>query len=457
MNSIKIRCAFIIISLNLMLFGITVDASERVVTFGVDSDYPPFSFVANDIAQGYELDLIKLIFEKGDYKLEFKEGYIWNEIYEKTVNNQLDFCGPLVKTPERENQVYFTDDAYTRYYGVFTNVSAGKTKIEDLGKYRLGAVKGYYSEVIVRDRFKASNYEVFDTFSQMISALRENRIDAFIEITEVVKYYIAKSNLVGQVVLQHDGLFPQGAPYGVSKNRPELVGFINKRLKEIKASGEYEVLYIKNFSTHSPDYYAAQKRMHMWITAGLIVSALFFIILLKFQVRRATSKIVQRETEIKLKNEELEAVNEELNATLEEMEATNEELISTGEILRDSEEKFRTLVRDMQVGVVIQGPDAEVLMSNPKALELLGLTEEQLLGKTSFDPDWNIIHEDGSPFLLETLPVPEAIASRQAIHDVVMGVYRPVSGDRVWLIVDAEPQLYNDGSIRHVVCTLIDI
>jgi hypothetical protein len=36
--------------------------------------------------------------------------------------------------------------------------------------------------------------------------------------------------------------------------------------------------------------------------------------------------------------------------------------------------------------------------SNPAALELLGLTEDQLLGKTSFDPEWKVIHEDGSHF-----------------------------------------------------------
>jgi PAS domain-containing protein len=35
----------------------------------------------------------------------------------------------------------------------------------------------------------------------------------------------------------------------------------------------------------------------------------------------------------------------------------------------------------------MQGPRAEILLSNPAALELLGLTEDQLLGKTSFDPE----------------------------------------------------------------------
>ena len=38
-----------------------------------------------------------------------------------------------------------------------------------------------------------------------------------------------------------------------------------------------------------------------------------------------------------------------------------------------------------------------------------------------------------------------------------MGVYRPSKADRVWLNVDAELQLNNDGSIKQVICTFIDI
>ena len=127
------------------------------------------------------------------------------------------------------------------------------------------------------------------------------------------------------------------------------------------------------------------------------------------------------------------------------------------ELLRSSEEKLRHLVWDMQVGVLLQGPDSEIVLSNPKALELLGINEEQLLGKTSFDPDWNVIHENGSPFPGSTHPVPQAIATRLSVRDVIMGVYRPTRGDRVWLLVNAEPQLNNDGTVQQVVCTFIDI
>jgi PAS domain S-box-containing protein len=125
--------------------------------------------------------------------------------------------------------------------------------------------------------------------------------------------------------------------------------------------------------------------------------------------------------------------------------------------LIESENKFKNLVWDMNVGVLLQGPNSEIFLCNPKALELLGLNEDQLLGKTSLDPDWNVIHEDGSPFPGNTHPVPQSIEKRLPVKGVIMGVYNPGTGERVWLLVDALPQLNNDGTIKQVVCTFINI
>jgi PAS domain S-box-containing protein len=121
-----------------------------------------------------------------------------------------------------------------------------------------------------------------------------------------------------------------------------------------------------------------------------------------------------------------------------------------------SEALFRTLIEELRIGVLVQGPSAEIVVSNRAALELLGLDESQLLGKTSFDPDWNVVHEDGTPFPGPEHPVPTAIRTRAPVRAVVMGVYRPRRKDRVWLLVDAEPQLDAEGNVVQVVCTFSD-
>ena len=125
--------------------------------------------------------------------------------------------------------------------------------------------------------------------------------------------------------------------------------------------------------------------------------------------------------------------------------------------LHDSEARYRHLVRNLAVGVLVQGPQAEIRESNRTALDLLGLTEDELLGKTSFDSGWKVVRDDGSDFPGPSHPVPQAIASGQPVRHVVMGVFRPRTNDLVWLLVDAQPQLDALGQVVEVVCTFVDI
>jgi len=42
----------------------------------------------------------------------------------------------------------------------------------------------------------------------------------------------------------------------------------------------------------------------------------------------------------------------------------------------------------LQVGIVVHGPDSKITFSNPRASELLGLSEDQIQGKVAIDPVW---------------------------------------------------------------------
>lgn len=124
---------------------------------------------------------------------------------------------------------------------------------------------------------------------------------------------------------------------------------------------------------------------------------------------------------------------------------------------KESESLLVKIIDELAVGLLIQDARAKILLSNTAALDLLGLTEDQLLGKTSFDKYWKVIHEDGTDFPGNTHPVPAAIATKKPIVNVIMGVYRSANQDIIWLRVDAVPILSKYGEIDCVVCTLIDV
>ena len=121
--------------------------------------------------------------------------------------------------------------------------------------------------------------------------------------------------------------------------------------------------------------------------------------------------------------------------------------------LRASEARFRGLVRDVPVGVLVQDPQARFILANPKALELLGLTEDQMLGRTSYDPAWNVVDEAGRVLAAAEYPVNRAIATRAPVRDAVIGVQRAAAGDRIWLLLNADPEVGEDGALVEVLCT----
>lgn len=121
------------------------------------------------------------------------------------------------------------------------------------------------------------------------------------------------------------------------------------------------------------------------------------------------------------------------------------------------EDRITRLINSLKVGLLLQGPDTEILFSNNAALEMLGLTEDELYGRTSLHPAWNVIHEDGSSFPGAEHPVPRAIRTKQQVENVVMGVYRPQTNDRIWLLVNANPFIGEDGEVKEVVCSFSDI
>jgi len=108
--------------------------------------------------------------------------------------------------------------------------------------------------------------------------------------------------------------------------------------------------------------------------------------------------------------------------------------------LRQSEEKFRTLFETMAQGVVYHDSTGKIVSANPAAQKMLGLTLDQILGRTSIDPRWRAIHEDGSDFPGETHPAMVALRTGKEVRNVVMGVFNPEEEGCRWININAIPQ-----------------
>jgi PAS domain S-box-containing protein len=127
------------------------------------------------------------------------------------------------------------------------------------------------------------------------------------------------------------------------------------------------------------------------------------------------------------------------------------------EALRVSEEQHRLLLQFLPVGVVVHASDTSILISNQEAERLLGLSMEMMQGKTALDPAWRFVREDGSPMPVEEYPVSRVLATGKPVENLLLGVDRYMGAERVWILVNAFPQLDEAGQVRHVEVTFMDL
>ncbi len=125
--------------------------------------------------------------------------------------------------------------------------------------------------------------------------------------------------------------------------------------------------------------------------------------------------------------------------------------------LRASEERFRNLVQDFHVGVVLLRPDAKIQFANQAAQQLFGISMDQAKGKDTSQLDLISFREDGTEIPFSMRPGPRAIQTRRTIQNEVIGWRRPDSTEILWTLGNAVPQFAADGSVSAVISTFINI
>jgi len=119
----------------------------------------------------------------------------------------------------------------------------------------------------------------------------------------------------------------------------------------------------------------------------------------------------------------------------------------TEETLAKSEQKYRTLFDTMAQGVIYHDANDYIIMANPAACRILGVPLEQILGRTSTDPRWQSIHQDGRSFPGEMHPAVVAAKTGNPVNNVLIGVFNPLCNGYRWIKVNAMP-LFNPGEAR---------
>jgi PAS domain S-box-containing protein len=122
------------------------------------------------------------------------------------------------------------------------------------------------------------------------------------------------------------------------------------------------------------------------------------------------------------------------------------------EALQESELRYRSLVTATSEGIVLQRADGSIETCNAAAERILGLTAEEMAGRSSIDPRWRAVHEDNSDFPGDTHPSMVALRTGEPVSNVIMGVHKP-DGTLTWILINARPLIRPGETTPHAVVT----
>lgn len=114
-------------------------------------------------------------------------------------------------------------------------------------------------------------------------------------------------------------------------------------------------------------------------------------------------------------------------------------------------------LENISEGFVLQDNQDKIIEFNSSACKVLGLSEDQLLGKSSMDPLWKSIKEDGTAFLPEEHPSVVCIKTGEPQKNVTMGIQMGNESPK-WIKINSNPLYLNEKNIpSHTVTVFADI
>ncbi|ODR83276.1 ABC transporter substrate-binding protein [Haladaptatus sp. W1] len=242
--------------------------NNGTIRIGSDIPYRPFEYrTKTGELVGFDVDIANAVFEgQLDRNYEFVQTSFDTIIPSLNNGNFRVIMSAMTITPERSNQVDFSDPYFTAYQTVLILKNSDITSLQDLKGETVAVQKGTTGEAAAQDLKKQFNGDLtIDSYDQIpgaFSALGNNQAAAVINDNTVNAEFAQQNDnvtfLKGTGAAQEQG--KENAPpyltltveeYGIAfrKNDDQLKNQVNDALSTIRDNGTYDELYNKYFQT----------------------------------------------------------------------------------------------------------------------------------------------------------------------------------------------------------------
>lgn len=211
-----------------------------VITSTNEMEWAPLDFVDDGEAIGFSIDYLNLVASKVGLKIEYVNGYAWDDLLRKLEAKEIDMGQSILKTPDRERYLNFTDPYLNLPMVYFGREGADRiNSIEDLEGKRMGVVIESIPDTVYNEDYSHLNIIKFDSTVEALKALSAGAIDVHADILPVSRYMI-RTNLLPGIEVIGDKFFPETENadlirLAARKDWPELISILSKGMEAVTA------------------------------------------------------------------------------------------------------------------------------------------------------------------------------------------------------------------------------
>ncbi|HTL88791.1 MAG TPA: PAS domain-containing protein, partial [Leptolyngbya sp.] len=132
-----------------------------------------------------------------------------------------------------------------------------------------------------------------------------------------------------------------------------------------------------------------------------------------------------------------------LESTIEQLQVEVSRRRREQESLKISEQRYRSVVEAMHEAVIMLDAEGTIETCNARAEQILECVADDLLDRTLLDLDWEMIHEDGSPFDLQNFPGLITAKTGIPCSEVILGLCKPEK-QITWISINSQPLFQGD-------------
>lgn len=207
----------------------------------------PFSFPnpSTREVQGYDVDFCKAIAKSLGVKLELKLISVAARIPELQQNRVDVIAANLGWTPERAEQIAYSDSYYASLQKLAVKHTSGFKSVPDLAGKRISAPKGSTSELAVRKVLPTASTITFQDPPAAFLAMEQGKVDGFAVSEIMLVKFKQQTEASAPIDILEPPLMKEIWGIGMRKDETGLIKYVNGVLDGMEKSGEASRIFEK--------------------------------------------------------------------------------------------------------------------------------------------------------------------------------------------------------------------